>query len=73
MATKELKFKTNLNCSNCVAKVKPDLDSADGILDWKVDTDDKDKILTVESNGITEEEIAAIVKRKGFKIADYNE
>ncbi len=64
---KELKFKTNLNCGGCVSKVKSDLDRAEGIGHWNVDIDNADKILTVSSKGITEEEVVAIIKNKGFK------
>lgn len=67
METKELKFKTNLNCSNCVSKVQSDFDKAENIGSWNVDTDNPDKILTVSSEGITEEEVVAIVKSKGFE------
>lgn len=68
METKELQFKTNLNCSGCVAKVKADLDSADGICDWNVDTENSNKVLTVQSNGnISEKEVIDIIKKKGFK------
>ena len=63
----KLKFKTTLNCGGCVSKVQADLDNAEGIRDWKVDTDNPDKILTVDSKGITEEEVINIVKSKGFK------
>ena len=35
--------------------------------EWNVDTANNDKILTVKSEGITEDEIVAIVKKKGFK------
>ncbi|HLV64058.1 hypothetical protein [Galbibacter sp.] len=67
MKVKELKFKTTLNCGGCVSKVQPDLDSSVGISKWEVDTDSPDKILTVESKGITEGQVIAIVKSKGFK------
>lgn len=65
---KSLQFKTNINCGGCVAKVTPTLDTADGICHWKVDTDNKDKILTIHSDGITEEEVIATVEKAGFKI-----
>lgn len=68
MENKEFQFKTNLNCGGCVSKVQSDLDNADGICEWNVDTDNSDKILTVKSEGITEDEVVAIVKSKGFKI-----
>ncbi len=67
MENKEIKFKTTLNCGGCVSKVKSDLDNAEEILEWNVDTDDVDKILTVSSKGITEDEVVAIIESKGFK------
>ena len=68
MENKELKFKTNLNCGGCVAKVQADLDNATDITSWNVDTNNPDKILTVSSNGITAEAVAQIIKSKGFSI-----
>lgn len=65
---KTLKFKTNINCSGCVAKVTPFLNDADGICHWDVDTVNKDKILSVHSEGITEEEVIKKVQEAGFKI-----
>ncbi|HRP34118.1 MAG TPA: heavy metal-associated domain-containing protein [Agriterribacter sp.] len=67
MERKEFKFKTTLNCGGCVSKVQSDLDNAEGICHWNVDTANPDKILTVSSNGITPDEVAAIIKKKGFK------
>lgn len=66
MESKNIQFKTNLNCGGCVAKVRADLDNAEGICEWNVDTSDNDKILTVKSNGISEEEVMEIIKKKGF-------
>lgn len=68
MESKELKFKTNINCGGCISKVKPALDTAGGINKWAVDIDNADKILTVTSDGISEDEIVAIIKTKGFNI-----
>ncbi|MCQ0112756.1 hypothetical protein SAMN04487906_3228 [Zhouia amylolytica] len=64
----EFLFKTNLNCGGCISKVQSDLDSAEGICHWDVDTNNADKILAVKSDGITEDEIMTIVKSKGFQI-----
>ncbi|GAA4179319.1 MULTISPECIES: hypothetical protein [Sphingobacterium] len=66
MESKNIQFKTNLNCGGCVSKVSADLDNAAGICEWSVDTSNSDKILTVKSNGISEEEVIEIIKRKGF-------
>lgn len=63
-----LKFKTNINCGGCIKTVTPHLDKAEGITAWSVDTDNKDKILTVKSTGITKEEVIEIVKKASFKI-----
>ena len=65
---KTLKFKTNINCSGCVEKVTPFLNDANGICHWDVDTTNKEKILSVHSEGITEEEVIQKVKEAGFKI-----
>lgn len=61
-------FKTNINCGGCVTKVTPFLDNTNGIEKWIVDTDDKDKVLSVTSNGISENEIITTVQKAGFKI-----
>ena len=68
-----LQFKTNINCGGCVASVKPHLDSADGICHWEVDTANKDKVLTVKSKGITEQEVIERVQKAGFKIELLNQ
>ena len=68
MENKNLQFKTNINCGGCVASVKPHLDNADGICHWEVDTTNKDKVSTVKSEGMTEQEIIDTVKKAGFTI-----
>ncbi|MGE9311112.1 heavy-metal-associated domain-containing protein [Niabella sp. CJ426] len=68
MENKEFQFKTNINCGGCVASVKPHLDNAEGVCHWSVDTANKDKVLTVKSTGITEEEVIETIQKAGFKI-----
>jgi len=63
-----LTFKTNINCSNCVAKVTPFLDAETSISKWEVDTVNPEKILTIKGDGITSEKIIQIVKQAGYKI-----
>jgi len=65
---KNLQFKTNINCGGCLAKVAPFLNNADGIGHWEVDTSNKDKILSVHSDGITKEEVIQKVQEAGYKI-----
>ena len=62
-----MKFKTNINCSNCVAKVTPFLDKKAGKGSWSVDTESNDKILTVENSELTAEDIVKTIKRTGFE------
>ena len=66
MENKDFKFKTTLNCGGCVSKVQADLDTAQGISEWHVDIDNVDKILTVKSQGITEQQVIDIIENKGF-------
>lgn len=66
MKTKQ--FKTNINCSGCVAKVTPFLNPLLGENQWQVDTANKDKILTVTSDHLDEKTLLEQVKSAGFKI-----
>lgn len=61
-------FKTNIKCNGCVSKVTPFLNEASGVCHWDVDTTSPDKILSVHSTGITEEEVISQVKKAGFHI-----
>ena len=63
---KTLKFKTNIECSNCEARVKPFLDKKVGIASWQVDTNHADKILTVETDSLEAKDVIKTVKRTGF-------
>lgn len=64
---KNLQFKTNINCGGCVTSVKPHLDNAEGVCEWEVDTSNKDKILTVKADGVSEEQVINIINKAGFK------
>lgn len=67
MENNTLRFKTNINCGGCVGAVRPHLDKVSGIASWEVDTENQDKILTVQSSGTTAEEVLAVVKKAGFE------
>ncbi len=62
------RFKTNINCSGCVAKVTPALNGAKGIEHWEVDTNNKEKILSIHPQDISRQEVINVVKNAGFKI-----
>src|SRR5437868_14648904 len=66
---KTLKFKTNINCGGCIARVTPKLNETKGIISWKVDTDNPDKILTVETETLSDESVMEPVKKAGFQIS----
>jgi len=65
-----LKFKTNINCGNCIRSVTPNLDNAVGASNWKVDTDNPEKILTVETDHVSSDEIIQAVEKAGFDIKE---
>lgn len=61
-------FKTNINCSGCIAKVTPFLNALLGENQWEVDTTNKNKILTVKTENIEDQKIIEEVEKAGFKI-----
>ncbi|MEH0154707.1 hypothetical protein V6R21_11250 [Limibacter armeniacum] len=67
---KTLKFKTNINCGNCIKSVTPTLNEEFAIINWSVDTDNPDKVLTVEGEEgeLTAELVMDAIKKAGFKI-----
>lgn len=67
-----LKFKTNINCDRCVAKITPILNSKEGIDKWQVNIADPSKILTVETLPLSAGDIMQEVKKAGFTIAQLN-
>jgi len=63
---KTLKFKTNINCNGCIANVGPSLNQVKNILKWDVDITNSQKILSVETANLDENEIIALVKKAGY-------
>jgi len=66
-----LKFKTNINCKHCIAKITPFLDELNSIGKWEVDTNSPDKILSVQGDDITADEIQNVLKRAGYNSSIY--
>lgn len=64
---KTLKFKTNINCGGCVAKVTPVLNEMEGITKWEVDTANPQKTLTIETDSLKEDDLIAKLSTVGFK------
>jgi len=63
---KSYKFKTNINCGNCVKSVTPFLDELKDA-EWNVDTNDKRKVLEVKTDSLTEKEIIDKVHKAGYE------
>lgn len=61
-----MKFKTNINCNNCIAKVQTTLDGLLGAGNWQVDTNNPEKILEVSNQEISPSEVSNKLKRIGF-------
>ncbi|MBC6113096.1 heavy-metal-associated domain-containing protein [Pedobacter fastidiosus] len=63
-----LKFKTNIKCGGCIANVTPFLNKLPAIGKWNVDTQNLDKILTIEGNpGIDSQEVIDTLEDAGYK------
>ncbi|MFY0686620.1 MAG: heavy-metal-associated domain-containing protein [Cyclobacteriaceae bacterium] len=68
---KKLTYKTNINCGGCIQSVTPFLNEVDDIDSWKVDTDNPDKILTIEGEeDLSSKEIIDTVIKAGFMIEE---
>ncbi|MDO8966417.1 heavy-metal-associated domain-containing protein [Algoriphagus sp.] len=63
---KTLKFKTNIQCTNCLAKVTPKLDEQSDIQSWDVDLQDPERTLTVKTENLQAEDIKKAVLKAGF-------
>lgn len=64
---KTIQLKTNIRCGSCIAKVTPALDEEIGAANWKVDTQNPKKILTVNTDKLDENEVIKAVERAGYK------
>ena len=65
---KKLNFNTNIQCSNCLAKVSPKLNELTEIHTWQVDLQDPNRTLTVETDTLDPEDIKKAVLKAGFLI-----
>lgn len=65
---KTIKFKTNINCGSCIKSVTPALNELDNVDLWSVDTENPDKVLTVELDDDNETVVVEAVQRAGFEI-----
>jgi len=61
------KYKTNINCGGCVASITPHLNANANIKSWEVDTANPQKVLTVETDTLSDEAVREIVVKAGYK------
>lgn len=64
----EWRYRTSIMCNGCIAKVKPILDSSEGVASWSVNLDTPERILTIVPDGAVEEELLAQLRGAGFTI-----
>ncbi len=64
---KTIEVKTNIMCGSCIAKVTPTLNKEVGEGNWKVDTQNPKKILTVSTDELSEDEVIKAVEKAGYK------
>jgi len=62
-----IEVKTNIMCGSCVAKVTPTLNETIGEQNWKVDTANPKKILTVTAENLNEADVIKAVEKAGYK------
>jgi len=61
-----IKFKTNIKCSACVAKVTTPLNETVGEGKWSVDLNNPSRILSVEGE-LNEEKMKEALEKVGYK------
>lgn len=62
-----LKFKTDIKCAGCIAKVTPHLNEAIGENNWNVDIADPAKVLSVPST-VDESKVKEAITKAGYKL-----
>ena len=65
-------FKTNIMCGSCIAKITPAMEANKEIISWEVNVQDPKKILTVETETISEDKLISMVKNAGYKAESLN-
>lgn len=69
---KTLKFKTNIKCAGCLARVSPNLNEVAGEDNWEVDINTPEKTLTVISDEVDERSIIFAINEAGFTADSIN-
>lgn len=59
-------LKTDLSCMHCVRKVEPVLKSEKGILDYSINLEHPDRLITISSEGANIDSVIAKFKTVGY-------
>ena len=62
-----LKFKTNVKCDACVAKITPHLNKVEGLETWEVDLKDPERTLTATVSNGGGEQIKKALSEAGYQ------
>jgi len=62
-----LRYRTNINCDGCIARVGPVLDALAGAGNWRVDTGDRNKILYVQAKDLSAAALTEAIISAGFR------
>lgn len=62
-----IQLKTNIMCGSCIEKVTPVLNKELGENNWKVDTQNPKKVLTVTAEKVDKKEVINAVEKAGYK------
>ncbi len=62
------RYRTDLHCGACVARVRPLLDAAPDVERWTADTSGPQAVLTVEGEGITAARVADLIRPAGYHV-----
>ena len=66
----EVRFKTTIQCNGCLSKVTPKLNEILEEQSWSVDLESDDRILTVNDDNVSVDEVVSAVKSVGFEIEE---
>jgi len=66
----EARFKTTIQCNGCLSKVTPKLNEILKEQSWSVDLESDDRILTVNNDNVSVDEVVSAVKSLGFEIEE---
>ena len=65
-----IKFKTTLKCGGCVAKITPLLNSMKNVLEWSVDLNTPERVLTVTLKDGDVSLVKKAIMEVGFKVEE---